>query len=338
MSSPFLSSVRHDLRLRGYSIRTEKAHFYWIRFYINYMGKRHPNEMGAPEVKEFLSYLANHRFVAVNTQKVALNGLVYLYHKFLGVELGNLGFSLATKQRSLPAVLTREEVSKIIGALSGRNRLIIELLYGSGLRVSECLRLRVQDIDLKGLSLTVRDGKGNKDRQTLLSTRLTGPLTEVIDKALALQNQDNIQGVGPSLPYALGRKYPNAHASSRWILVFPSTGSCRHPITGVICRHHLHQTAVRKALQQAVISAGVTNKKVSCHTFRHSVATHLLESGADIRTVQELLGHNDVKTTQIYSCAGAALCRDDKSIRQVVAHQPMMHATVYYTSTFESFG
>ncbi|MBG56969.1 MAG: recombinase XerD [Porticoccus sp.] len=301
MSSPFLASVRHDLRLRGYSIRTEKAYLYWIRFYINYTGKRHPTDMGAPEVKAFLSYLANHRFVAVNTQKVALNALVFLYHKFLGIELGDLGFSLATKQRSLPTVLTREEVSNIIGSLSGRNRLIIELLYGSGLRVSECLRLRVQDIDLQGLSLTVRNGKGNKDRQTLLSPRLKEPLSAAIGEALVLQKQDNDRGVGPSLPYALGRKYPNAHCAPKWVFVFPSTGLCRHPVTGVICRHHLHQTVVRKALQQAVITAGVTNKKVTCHTFRHSFATHLLESGTDIRTVQELLGHNDVKTTQIYT-------------------------------------
>lgn len=301
MASPFLASVRQDLRLRGYSIRTEKAYLYWIRFYINYMGKRHPGEMGAKEVKVFLTYLANERFVAVNTQKVALNALVYLYQKFLGVELGGLGFSLATKQRSIPSVLTKEEVASIIDTLSGRNRLIIELLYGSGLRVSECLRLRIQDIDLQELSLTVRDGKGNKDRQTLLSPRLRATLSEAMDKALTLQREDNAQEVGPSLPYALGRKYPNAYRSPMWAFIFPSTGLCRHPVTGVLCRHHLHQTVIRKALKQAVNTAGIINKKVNCHTFRHSFATHLLESGTDIRTVQELLGHNDVKTTQIYT-------------------------------------
>ena len=300
MASPFLESVRADMRLRGYSIRTEKTYLHWIRRYIYFCKKRHPNDCGKHEVKAFLSHLANDRNVAVNTQKIALNALAYLYQKFLNVELGDLGFTLATKQRVLPVVLSRTEVSQIVSCLTDKNKLIIQLLYGSGLRVSEALRLRVQDIDFDRSCLTVRDGKGNKDRQTILSEKLKKPLNEKICAALDIQQNDNKEDVGPSLPYALGRKYPSAHLSANWMFIFPSTTLCKHPYTGVICRHHLHQSVIRKALKKAVSKAGIL-KKVNCHTFRHSFATHLLESGTDIRTVQELLGHNDVSTTQIYT-------------------------------------
>lgn len=301
MASPFIESIRSNIRLRGYSIRTEKTYLYWIRRYIYFTGKRHPNETGAKEVEAFLSWLANDRHVAVNTQKVALNALVFLYNKFLQNPLGELGFGLATKQRSLPVVLSPSDISSIIRNLKGRNKLIIELLYGSGLRISECLRLRVQDVDFDRLALTVRDGKGRKDRQTLLSKRLIPGLQVAINAATKLQATDNINGIGPSLPNALGRKYPNAYRSPNWAFVFPATGLCQHPITGITCRHHLHQSVIRKALGKAVRAAGVVNRRVNCHTFRHSFATHLLQSGTDIRSVQELLGHNDVSTTQIYT-------------------------------------
>ena len=301
MSSPFLESVRRDIRLRGYSIRTEKAYLQWIRQYIHFHHKQHPRSLGAQEVKAFLSHLASERHVAVNTQKVALNALVFLYQKVLQQDLGDLGFTLATKQRSLPVVLSKGEISKILDRLQGRNRLIIEMLYGSGLRISECLRLRVKDIDLQRCSITVKDGKGNKDRQTLLSPRLVPLLEKIIKEAVATQRTDNESGIGPSLPFALGKKYPNAYKMPGWAFIFPSTTLCQHPVTGMICRHHLHQSVVRKALHNAVHDADVIRKKVNCHTFRHSFATHLLEAGTDIRTVQELLGHNDVKTTQIYT-------------------------------------
>lgn len=176
----------------------------------------------------------------------------------------------------------------------------MSLLYGSGLRVSECLRLWVQDIDLEHLSITVKDGKGRKDRQTLLSRSLVPMLKQRIEQARALQQQDNLRGIGPSLPFALGRKYPSAYRQPGWMYLFPSTCLCAHPLTGVLCRHHLHDSVIRKALQPAVVASGI-RKKVNCHTFRHSFATHLLQSGYDIRTVQELLGHNDVATTQIYT-------------------------------------
>lgn len=298
--SPFIESIRSEIRLRGYSLRTEKTYIYWIKQFIFFNDKRHPREMGAEEVKSFLSWLSVTRHVAVNTQKVALNALVFLYQKVLKQELGELGFQPARKQQRLPVVLTTEEVFKIIEQLSDRNKLIIQMLYGSGLRISECLRLRVQDICFSSLAVTVKDGKGNKDRVTLLSKQLVPALEDMIKVAIDVQKQDNANGIGPSLPYALGRKYPNAFRSPGWMYIFPSSTLCPHPQTGEVCRHHLHDSVIRKALYVAVRASGV-RKKVSCHTFRHSFATHLLQAGCDIRTVQELLGHNDLSTTQIYT-------------------------------------
>jgi len=261
----------------------------------------HPAEAGADDVRAFLTHLAADRKVAVNTQKIALNSLVYLYSKFLGIELGDLNFTLATKQRSLPTVLSVDEVRRVLSKLEGRNRLIIQLLYGSGLRVNECLRLRVQDIDLDLMSITVHDGKGRKDRTTLLSGSVVEPLKTLIDKAILIQVRDNERGLGPSLPTALAKKYPNAYRMAGWAYLFPSTGYSPNPFDGSVCRHHLHDSVVRKFLAIAVRLAGLDRKKVSSHTFRHSFATHLLQNGADIRTVQELLGHNDISTTQIYT-------------------------------------
>lgn len=256
MKSPFIESVRTEIRLRGYSIRTEKSYLGWIKRFIYFNDKRHPKELGPKEIKAFLSWLANERNVAVNTQKVALNALVFLYQKIFNRELGELGFSLASRQRCLPSVLTQSEVQCILEQLEGRNKLAIQLMYGSGLRVSECLRLRVQDIDLDRYSLTIRDGKGKKDRQTLLSPQLTDPLQQAIEYGIKVQGLDNQQGVGSSLPYALGRKYPNAYRSPGWAFIFPSTGLCKHPVSGLQCRHHLHQTVIRKALRKAVSLAG----------------------------------------------------------------------------------
>ncbi|MGE6436134.1 integron integrase [Shewanella baltica] len=300
IKSPFLSGVQEEMRMRGYSIRTEKSYLYWIKAFINFHHKRHPETMGTEEVAQFLTFLANQRNVAINTQKIALNALAYLYQKHLHHELGNLGFCYATKQRYLPTVLSPSEISLILNELDGRDRLIIELLYGSGLRVSECLRLRIQDIDIEKASLTVRDGKGHKDRQTILSHKCAIKLTAYINKAMEIQHRDNQQGIGPSLPNALERKYPNAFKQHGWMFIFPSTTTCINPYTGTLCRHHLHQSVIRKALGNAVRNIKIT-KRVTCHTFRHSFATHLLQSGSDIRSVQELLGHNDVSTTQIYT-------------------------------------
>lgn len=301
MSSPFLESVRADMRLRGFSIKTEKSYLYWIKGFIRFINKRHPAEVRPAEITRFLTYLATQRHVAANTQKIALNALVFLYQKFLRIEVGELGFKLATKQRQLPSVLTPLEVKLILDQLTGRNRLIIALLYGSGLRVNECLRLRVQDVDLQRKCLTVRDGKGNKDRQTLLSTSLIKPLEAAIAAGVQLQAHDNKQDVGSAIPPALARKYPGAFRSPAWAFIFPASGWCRNPYDGTLCRFHLHDSVVRKFLAVAAKRAGIVNKRVKCHTFRHSFATSMLSSGADIRTVQELLGHNDVSTTQIYT-------------------------------------
>jgi len=300
-TSPFMEMVRGEIRLRGFSIRTEKSYLFWIKQFILFHQKRHPQTMGRDEVKAFLTWLAVKRNVAVNTQKVALNAVVFLYHKVLKQELGELGFSLATKQRHLPSVLTPAEVAVILQQLKGRDRLIVELLYASGLRITEALRLRVQDIDFDNYSICVRDAKGNKDRQTLLSESVVAPLKEEIAKALALQQKDNQHKIGPSFPNQLGVKYPNAYKSPAWMFIFPSVSLSTNPVTGVNCRHHLHDSVIRKALKRAVALAGIEQKRVSCHTFRHSFATHLLQAGCDIRNLQELLGHNDVKTTQIYT-------------------------------------
>lgn len=198
-------------------------------------------------------------------------------------------------------MLSPGEVQRILDQLQGRNKLAIQLMYGSGLRVSECLWLRVQDIDLDRCALTIHDGKGKKDRQTLLVPLLKEPLQQAMRHAIQVQKLDNQQGIGCSLPNALGHKYPNAFRTPGWAYIFPSTTLCKHSVSGLQCRHHLHQTVIRKALHKATSAADITYKRVSCHTFRHSFATHMLASGTDIRTVQELLGHNDVKTTQIYT-------------------------------------
>ncbi|MGH1439839.1 MAG: integron integrase [Cellvibrionaceae bacterium] len=298
--SPFLESIREQIRIRHYSMRTEKTYLYWIRYFIVYHQKKHPETMGATEVTEFLSYLSHQRNVAVNTQKVALNALAFLYNQYLKQPLGELPFRAATKQRHLPVVLSIQEVELILSELEGIHKLIFSLLYGSGLRVSECLRLRVQDCDFNNMSLTVRDGKGKKDRTTLLSQSCMNALKLQIVNAKKRLAEDNKQGVGPSLPNALGRKYPNAFRQTAWMFIFPSHNLCHHPLTKVLCRHHLHDSVPRKALKKAVSKAGI-DKRVNCHTFRHSFATHLLQAGTDLRTVQELLGHNDVKTTQIYT-------------------------------------
>lgn len=300
-SSPFLNRIRQELRLRGYSLRTEKTYLQWIKRYIRFHRLTHPATMGATEVRAFLSWLANEQNVAINTQKTALNALAFLYHKVLAIELGELGFQHARQYRRLPVVLTQAEVSMILEQLDERNRLIFSLLYGSGLRITECLRLRIQDVGFNDSSITVRNGKGNKDRKTVLSRNLHPALHAQIEQSLAIQQEDNRKGYGPSLPNALGKKYPNAYRHSAWMFLFPSVSLCQHPITGVICRHHLHDSVPRKTLRAAVSKSGIQHKRISCHTFRHSFATHLLEAGRDIRTVQELLGHSDVRTTQIYT-------------------------------------
>ena len=301
-NSPFLTSISQDMRQKGYSLRTEKTYLHWIKRFILFHGKRHPNTMGGEEVRLFLSHLANSENVATNTQKIALNALAFLYNKFLNRPLGDLDFVPASKPRYLPTVLSVAEVQSILQAVDNpRNKVIFSLLYGSGLRITECLRLRIKDIDFNLGCIQVQDGKGNKHRTTLLPNKLISDIQSLIHQALAIQQEDNALGVGPSLPFALDKKYPSAYRQPAWMFIFPSLTLCTHPVSGKLCRHHLHDSVVRKALKQAVEKAGIINKRVSCHTFRHSFATHLLQAGRDIRTVQELLGHTDVATTQIYT-------------------------------------
>lgn len=299
--SPFIEAIRRDIRIRGYSLKTEKTYLHWIKRFIRFHKLKHPVAMGHIEVIEFLNHLANDAHVAVNTQKVALNAIAFLYNQFLKQPLGDLQFSHAKQYRKLPVVLAASEIKSILACLDGRNLLIFSLLYGSGLRITECLRIRLQDIDLDKNILTIRDGKGGKDRTTILSRSVHTLLKAHIRTAIELQQQDNLLSVGPSLPYQLGKKYPNAFRKQSWMYLFPSTTLCTHPVTAELCRHHLHDSVPRKHLKLAVQEAGLAHKRISCHTFRHSFATHLLMAGKDIRTVQELLGHSDIKTTQIYT-------------------------------------
>jgi len=299
--SPFLNEIRRHIRLQGMSMRTEKTYLYWIKSYIRFHKLAHPSDMGEAHVTLFLTHLANDRHVAINTQKTALNALAFLYNQFLKRPLGDLGFKYAKQGRRMPVILSMQEVADILAFMNNRDRLLFSLLYGSGLRISECLRLRVQDVDFDKGALTVCNSKGNKDRKTLLSKALENPIKDLINSSLEIQRKDNLQGLGPSLPFSLGKKYPNAYRQPPWMFLFPSTAICKHPVTNVICRHHLHDSVPRKSLKAAVTKAKIVNKRVNCHTFRHSFATALLKSGQDIRTVQELLGHSDVSTTQIYT-------------------------------------
>jgi integron integrase len=300
-STRFLDQLRVDMRARGYALPTERTYLLWIKRYINYSKRRHPAEMGQPEIESFLSHLAVDRTVSPATQRTALNALMYLYSKYLGREPPQLTFSYAKPTRRLPTVLTHDEAKAIIGHLSGTPRLMVEILYGSGLRLHECLVLRIKDIDFALNTITVRQGKGDKDRVTLLPASLKERLQVQIRKVLALHQQDLADGYGEVyLPHALERKYPAAARSPGWQYLFPSTRLGTDPRSGVIRRHHLHNTMLSRYIRIAVTKTGI-QKPVKAHTFRHSFATRLLQNGYDIRTIQELLGHEDVTTTEIYT-------------------------------------
>ncbi|OOE40546.1 recombinase XerD [Salinivibrio kushneri] len=299
--SPFMASLQHELRRRGYAIKTEKSYLYWVRRFILFHHKQHPTELSDEDVKTFLSYLANAQQISPNTQKVALNALAFLYNQFLDQPLGKIAFSPSKKSPRIPIVLSKEEVARIFAYLGARDKLICGLMYGSGLRINECLRLRIKDLDFNHNAITVHNGKGGKSRTTLLPNQLAGELHTLCERAVDIQQGDNQKGIGPSMPYALDRKYPNAYRKTGWMFIFPSYNYCHHPVSNKLCRHHLHDSNVRKALNQAVQKAGITHKHVTCHTFRHSFATQMLLAGYDIRTIQTLLGHTDLSTTQIYT-------------------------------------
>lgn len=297
-----LDQLRDALRVKHYSYSTEKAYVHWVMRYILFHNKRHPREMGAPEIEAFLTHLANHENVSASTQNQALAALLFLYRHVLNVNVETPTRMLRAKRaKRLPTVLSKQEVARVFAFLQGTHLLMAKLLYGSGLRLMECHRLRVKDIDFDNCQIVVRDGKGQKDRVTLLPASLVEPLRAQLAYVKHLHEQDLARGYGSvEMPFALARKYPNADKELAWQYVFPSVGLSWDPRTGLIRRHHLDPSGLQRAVRQAAKRAGIA-KPVGPHTFRHSFATHLLEAGYDIRTVQELLGHKDVKTTMIYT-------------------------------------
>lgn len=302
-SSPFLQSVHEYMLVRRYSIRTIRAYLYWIKYFILYHKKRHPLELGGEEVVQFLTFLAVQRHVAAATQATALNAIAFLYNKYLGRPLGELAqFKKASRQRKLPVVLTQAEVRAVLGQLAGSHLLMASLLYGSGLRRIELLRLRVKDVDFDHLQLQVWNGKGGKHRLTTLAAELVPRLRAQKEHVRALLENDKLHAgyAGVWMPDALARKYPSAPESLGWQYLFPASRLSLQPGTRLLRRHHFDESSLNKLVRMAARGACI-EKAVTTHTLRHSFATHLLQSGADIRTVQEQLGHSDVKTTEIYT-------------------------------------
>jgi integron integrase len=297
-----LERLRTQLRVRHFSLRTEEAYSGWVRRYIVFHGKRHPDQMGEAEIRDFLSFLAVERNVAASTQNQASAALLFLYREVLGRPLEGVEVGVQAKRPvRLPVVLTQDEVRRVLDALTGANSLVAMLLYGSGLRLMEALELRIKDIDFDRGEIRLRDGKGRKDRLTMLSVAVQPQLREHLRFVRQLHERDLEKGAGRvALPDALARKYPNADRELRWQWVFPASSCYVEGETGIRRRHHLHETVVQRAIKAAVHRAGIL-KPATCHTLRHSFATHLLEAGYDIRTVQELLGHRDVRTTMIYT-------------------------------------
>jgi integron integrase len=301
-SPKLLDQMRESMRARHYRPRTEETYCQWVRRYILFHQKQHPKDMGEPEINTFLTYLAVNEKVSASTQNQALSAILYLYRQVIGREVGDLDEVIrARKPKRLPVVMTREEVKSVLDKLNNDKWAMASLLYGSGLRLMECLRLRVQDLDFSNREILVRDGKGGKDRRTMLPQSLTPVLREHLTHVKKIHEKDLADGWGRVLlPDALERKYPNAPAEWRWQWVFPQENRWKNRVTGEEGRHHIHETILQRAVREAVARAGVV-KRVGCHTFRHCFATHLLEAGYDIRTIQELLGHKDVSTTMIYT-------------------------------------
>jgi len=301
-STRLLDHLRERIRYAHYSLRTEKTYVYWARFFIRFHNVKHPKDMGAREVEAFLSYLANDRKVSPSTHRQALAAILYLYKEVLGIQLPWMEQIGRPRQRvRLPVVLSRCEVALLLAAVDNRRQLICQLLYGAGLRLMECLTLRVKDLDFDRKTIVVRQGKGDKDRLVMLPTRLIEPLRKQLSRSRALWAEDRSNRIpGVFLPEALARKYPRAAESWTWHWLFPSPTLSTDPRTKQYRRHHQYEQTVGRALSCAVAQTQIP-KKVTAHTLRHSFATHLLESGVDIRRVQELLGHSDVSTTMIYT-------------------------------------
>jgi integron integrase len=298
-----LEQMSDILRTKQYSARTEKTYLEWVRLYILFHNKRHPREMGAPEINAFITHLVTQKNISASTQNQALSAVLFLYRHVLKLELDQnlLGAIRPTRSHNIPTVLDKSEVKAILAEMTGVYRLMAQILYGSGLRLMECLRLRVKDIDFNNHQIVVRDGKGADDRVTTLPATLIPGLREQIQRVRTLHQQDLADGFGTVyLPFALARKYPHANHEFAWQYLFPANELSIDPQTGIQQRHHLHETSLQKAVKSAAKLAYI-DKLVTPHTFRHSFATHLLQNGYDVRTVQELLGHKDLKTTMIYT-------------------------------------
>lgn len=297
-----LEQVRRAIRRKHYSYRTEMAYLHWIRRFILFHHRRHPLEMGEAEVAAFLTHLAVDRTVSAATQNQALCAVLFLYKQVLERDIGLVqGVTRAKSSVRVPVVMSRDEVQLVLNRLQGREWLMASLMYGAGLRVMECVRLRVKDVDFGFSQIIVRDGKGKKDRVTPLPERLVSSLKEQLAQVKRVHANDLADGYGEvSLPYALARKYPNAAREFGWQYIFPSSKRSIDPRSGKCKRHHIDVSVIQRAIRAAVLDADL-NKPVTCHTFRHSFATHLLAAGHDIRTIQDLMGHKDVRTTMIYT-------------------------------------
>ena len=297
-----LALVRESLRLKHYSIRTEDAYVNWIKRYIIFQNKTHPSKLSEKHIREFLSYLAIKKKVAPSTQNQAFNAIIYLYKNVLKIELGELDdIERAKQQKKIPVVFSPAEAKSVLANMNGVNKLMASLLYGTGMRLMECIRLRVKDVDFSNNRIIVRDGKGNKDRVTILPETLIDILKLQIKRVKIIHEQDLLDGFGSVyLPYAIERKYPSAEKSFGWQYLFPASKISKDPRTDKIHRHHINESVLQKAVKSAIQKIKF-KQPASCHTFRHSFATHLLANGYDIRTVQELLGHENVKTTMIYT-------------------------------------
>ena len=299
--SPFLREVRQVIRARGLAYKTEKTYLSWIKRFIYFTGLQHPKDVGDQQVSDFLTDLAVNQEVAVNTQKTALNAVAFVYRDVIKRPLGKLDHSYSRKTTSIPTVFTHDEASRVIAGLNGNYRLLGELMYGAGLRISEAIKLRVKDIDFGMNVIIVRNSKGNKDRITLLPQKLVEALNNQLNLAAALHIQDTADGCGEVyLPNALARKYPNAPKELGWQYLFPAAYTSLDPRSGIRRRHHVMDSTVQKLVKNSIRAARIF-KKCGSHTFRHSFATRLLEKGYDLRTIQELMGHSDVTTTEIYT-------------------------------------
>ena len=297
-----LDQLRQVIRKKHYSYSTEEAYVKWIKRFILFHNKKHPVDMGEKEISEFVSDLALNRNVAASTQNQALNAIVFLYKYVLKIDLGDFGpMERAKKPEKIPVVLSKEEVESVLGFMSGTNRLMAQVIYGSGLRVKECVRLRVKDLDFYMKQIIVVNGKGAKDRSTMLPETVITLLSDHLNKIKIIHKKDLKDGFGEVyLPYALERKYKSAAKEWKWQYVFPASKISTDPRGGIKRRHHIDESVLRKAVRSAAQKADI-HKLVGPHTFRHSFATHMLENGYDIRTVQELLGHKDIRTTMIYT-------------------------------------